>query len=275
LNSTLYGTASYAVTTSYSLQSSTASYTTAVSINTSSYSITTISSSTTLTASAVTGLFYGPNSSIGYISSNIYIGAPNIFASLVTGTTFNGIMLSPILINKPCTLTTMSIVGGSGGTLTASLGIYSNSNTNNLPEFLIASGTLRTGAVTGPSTFHVSNFTPITLNANSVYWIAFLPNATTVGGISNWKWLYGSDGSTFYTLNPLLNTKLSYNTSSINGFPAWSIRTGSNPVAAGPYLPLTASQDTGSYSLPAASGTGTGGGFGSACILPVLKVTYP
>jgi hypothetical protein len=184
-------------------------------------------------------------------------------------------MLTPILINRPCTLTTMSITGGAFGAVTASFGIYSNSSTTNLPEYLLASGSLRTGTVVAPTVFHVSNFSPITLNANTVYWVAFMPTATTVGGVTNWRYFYTTNQLDYLSFNPLLYARLSTTTSSISNYPAWAIRSGSNPTSAGPFLPATASQNTGSYTLPAAAGTGgTAVGGGNVCILPVLKVTY-
>lgn len=260
------GTASYVLTSSYSENSATSSYTSATTISTSSYTLYSVSSSIAATTSYVAGLYYGPNANIGYLSPNIHIGSPNNFAATTTGTTYNGIMLTPILINKPCTLTTMSIVGGAAGAVTASFGIYSNSNTTNLPEYLLTSGSLRT-STGGPAVFHISNFSTIPLNANTVYWVAFLPSTTgVVGGISNWRWLTATAPARYIAINPLLHARVSYNTASLSGLPNWAIRTGSNPTSAGPFLPSTCSQDTGSYSLPVSVAL--------PCLLPILKVTY-
>lgn len=261
------GTASYVLTSAYSENSAESLYTSATSIETSSYTLYSVSSSIAYTASSVTGLYYGPNSNIAVLSPNIHLGNPNFTQSVNTGVTYNGIMLTPILINKPCTLTTMSITGASGGNVTASLGLYSNSSTTNLPEYLLASGFIRTGTSLQPAVYNVNTFSPISLNVNTVYWVAFVTSANTLGGITNWRWFFSNNQASYFAINPLLYSRVSYNTASLTGLPVWAIRTGSSPTSAGPFLPLTASQDTGSYTLPVAAS--------NPCILPVLRVTYP
>lgn len=265
ITASFFGTASYVITSSYSLSSATASYTVATSIASSSYALTTVSASIASTASTVNGLFFGPTQNIGALSPSIYIGSPpNANASVATAS-YNGALLAPILINKPCTLVTMSIVGGANNNTTCSFGLYSNSTSLNIPEFLLAEGILRTGATTNPTVYNVSNFTPIKLQANTVYWVAFLSNAAA--GNTAFRFFGALSGSNFMSLNPLLGNTLSVSASNIV-FPNWCLRSGSVPPAGSVVaLAPTASQDTGSYSLPAA--------FGQVSILPVLRVTYP
>ena len=264
ITASFFGTASYVVTSSYSLLSATASYTAITSVASSSYALTTVSASIAQTASTVNGLFFEPTQGIGALSPNTYLGAPNTIQIIVTSSV-NGTLLTPIIINKPCTLVTMSIVGGTSNNTTCSFGLYSNSTSSNLPQFLLAEGILRSAAVTGPAVFNVSNFTPVKLQANTVYWVAFLSNATT---FTTFRYLFhGTTG--FISYNPLLGNMMSVTASNIVA-PHWCIRSGSIP---GPgeitALATTASQDTGSY-----------GFVGSAIInnpvvLPVLRVTYP
>jgi hypothetical protein len=263
ITGSLFGTASYVITSSYSLSSATASYTLATSIDSSSYSLTTVSASLASTASTVNGLYYGPTQNIGYLSPNTYLGscvAAGNFAVVNATTVFNGTFLTPILINKPCTLVTMSIVGGTSNNTTCSFGLYTNSTSSNLPEYLLAEGVLRSAAVTGPAIFNVSNFTPIKLQANTVYWIAFLTNAP--GGNTAFKFLNGTIGQNFMSINPLLGNMMSVSASNIV-YPHFCIRSGSVGVG----LAVTASKDTGSYGFMASAT--------SICILPTLKVTYP
>lgn len=262
ITASFFGTASYVITSSYSLSSATASYTVATSIDSSSYALTTVSASLAQTASTVNGLFFGPTQNIGVLSPNMYIGSiPSTNGNNVVSatTTYNGTFLTPIVINKPCTLVTMSIVGGASANTTCSFGLYTNSTSSNLPQFLLAEGILRTGAQTNPTVYNVSNFTPVKLQANTVYWVAFLTN----GGVNtNFRFYRGLQGDSFTALNPLLGNMMSVSASNIV-FPHWCIRSGSIGLSLAP----TASQDTGSYGLMAASS--------SAAILPVLRVTYP
>jgi hypothetical protein len=196
----------------------------------------------------------------------MYIGSPpNANASVATAS-YNGALLAPILINKPCTLVTMSIVGGASNNTTCSFGLYSNSTSLNVPQFLLAEGILRTGATTTPTVYNVSNFTPVKLQANTVYWVAFLTNGLT-NGLSAFRFFSALSGSNFISLNPLLGNTMSVSASNVV-YPYWCIRSGSNP-AVGSVVALspTASQDTGSYSLPV--------GFGQTAIMPTLRITYP
>lgn len=264
ITASFFGTASYVVTSSYSLSSATASYTVATSIDSSSYALTTVSASLALTASTVNGLFFGPTQNIGVLSPNIYIGSPPNAVTIVATSSYNGTFLTPILINKPCTLVTMSIVGASANA-TCSFGLYSNSTSSNIPQFLLAEGILRIPATTTPTIYNVSNFTPIRLQANTVYWVAFLNNA--VGGSTAFRFFNAANSQNFISLNPLLGNTMSVSASNIV-YPNWCIRSGSIPVQGSVVaLAPTASQDTGSYSLMAAST--------QPAILPVLRVTYP
>lgn len=264
ITGSFFGTASYVITSSYSLSSATASYTVATSIDSSSYALTTVSASVALTSSTVNGLFFGPTQGIGALSPNTYLGAPNTIQIIATSS-INGTLLTPIIINKPCTLVTMSIVGGTSNNTTCSFGLYSNSTSSNLPQFLLAEGILRSAAVAGPAVFNVSNFTPVKLQANTVYWVAFLSNGTA---FTTFRYLYhGTNG--FLSYNPLLGNMMSVSASNVAA-PHWCIRSGSIP---GPgvitALATTASQDTGSYGFVGSVITS------ASVILPVLRVTYP
>ena len=267
ITGSFFGTASYVITSSYSLSSATASYTAVTSIDSSSYALTTVSASIASTASAVDGLFFGPTQNIGALSPNIYIGSPPNANNVVLTSSYNGTFLTPILINKPCTLVTMSIVGGATANTTCSFGLYSNSTSSNIPQFLLAEGVLRTGATTTPTIYNVNNFTPIKLQANTVYWVAFLTNGGTAAGFTNFRFFSGANNQNFISVNPLLGNAMSVSASNIV-YPNWCIRSGSIPqVGSAIILAPTASQDTGSYSTMAAAT--------QPAILPVLRVTYP
>jgi len=265
ITGSFFGTASYVITSSYSLSSATASYTIANSIDSSSYALTTVSASNASTASVVNGLFFGPTQNIGALSPNIYIGSPPNANNIVATSSYNGTFLTPIIINKPCTLVTMSIVGGASNNTTCSFGLYTNSTSLNIPQFLLAEGILRTAATTTPTVYNVSNFTPVALQANTVYWVAFLTSAA--GGNTSFRFFGALSGSNFMSLNPLLGNTMSVSSSNIV-YPNWCLRSGSIPPAGSTIaLAPTASQSTGSYGFINA--------FGQMAILPVLRVTYP
>jgi hypothetical protein len=262
ITGSLFGTASYVNTSSYSLTSGNTLYTYATTADSASYSLTSVTAGLAQTTSFVNGLYYGPNSSIGYLSPNIYIGTtPSVGGfNIVVTSSYNGTFLTPILINKPCTLVTMSIAGGASNNTTCSIGLYSNSTTLNLPEYLLAEGTFRSSVLTTPRIFHTSNFTPVKLLANTVYWVAFLTNAA--GAFTAFRFLFDSTFVNLYSFNPLLGNRISTGAAGIIS-PHWCIRSGSIGVG----LAATASQATSSYGFIALSQ--------SCAVLPVLKVTYP
>lgn len=273
ITASFFGTASYVITSSYSLSSATASYTVATSIASSSYALTTVSASIAQTASTVNGLFFGPTQNIGFLSPNIYIGSATNNGAIQSTGSYAGTLLTPIMINKPCTLVTMSIVGAASSNTTCSLGIYTNSTASNLPEYLLAEGILRSAAVgsgAAPVVFNVSNFTPIKLQANTVYWVAFLANAT--GAFTRFIYMGANYAANVNNsiINPLLGNRISVSASVIA--PHWCIRSGSfNPiVGTAVSLAPTASQSTSSYSVPTVDTTPI-----TPLYLPVLKVTYP
>ena len=120
-----FGTASYIITASYVLNSDTASYTSTISVLSSSYAESSTSSSYSYTASVAINPTYAPTNGVGYISPNIYFGSPQVLSN-AGNASFNGLLLSPVLITKTCTFTTMSAFGGSAaGTPSCSLALYS------------------------------------------------------------------------------------------------------------------------------------------------------
>lgn len=256
INGPLYITSSYVNTASYVINTLTASYTNINIINSSSYSQTSISSSYTYTASVAVNPQYGPTPEIGYISPNIYAGKTSIFGVAGAGT-FGGVLMSPVLINRNCTLTTMSIAGGSNsGTTTAICAIYSNNSTTNLPEYLLTTGSLTTSNVTACETIHSTAFAPINLIANRIYWVAFR-------GTANYKWAYYASNGYGTSVNPLLGPRISTVAGSTIYQPINCIRSGSLSYTL--TFSATASQSTGSYLLTNVT---------NPPILPVLKVTY-
>lgn len=267
ITGSFFGTASNVLTASYTLQALTASYTAANLINSSSFSTTAVSASVALTASTVNGLFFGPTQNIGQLSPNIYLGSA-ISNNIVSTGSYNGTLLTPIIINKPCTLVTMSIAGGGASTnTTCSFGLYTNSTSSNLPEFLLAQGTIRPASTSTPTVYSASNFTPVKLQANTVYWVAFLTNGGSVSTFTNFRFLFGGAGQNFISYNPLLGYRTSVTTSVIVD-PYWCISSGSTPqVGTSVLLALTASQNSGSYANISANT--------SPAVLPVLRVTYP
>jgi hypothetical protein len=249
--------ASYVTTSSYVVNAETASYTTIDSIPTSSYSIFAISSSISNTASIAQGPVYAPTQGIGYVSPNFYMGTAN---AIVTATTVNypGVLYSPFIATRTYTATTMSIVGTSAaGTIISRGAIYSNQGAStSLPQYLLSQ--VSASVPVNSSTLqviHMPLVTPITLQANNVYWIAFAPP-------SNYRFAYGSATAFMTTANPLLGPLYSLITNGTFNFTNL-ISSGS---ALGATFVTTASQAIADYRLSPAQQL--------PIILPVLKVTY-
>lgn len=258
--------ASYVYTASYTINSNVGVYLTGNSAETASYSITANSSSIVNTSSTVTGLRYGPTSGIGIISPNYNVGSAFVgnFATLTAAAGPSGIMYIPFIVNKTCTLTTMSIAGGSTATVTVHFGIYSHSTSSMLPQYLLASGS-STFNNAGPIYIDAIPNKSVTLEAGNVYWAAF-------SGATSFKWVYSLNNYSFQNYNPILQVITSTTTGS-RLFPPSYIRSGS---VYGLILPDTASQISTqyNYSSPLAAGT-TSTNAVYTVLLPVLKIKYP
>jgi len=269
-----FGTSSYVITASYVLNSSTASYTATTSSASSSYATTTLSASVAQTASIMLNPSYGPTPGIGVISPNIStlfpLGGTAGTTVITSSISQGGTLLFPFMVYKNCTLVTMSMLGGTANNTTASIGLYSNS-TNSLPEYLLATATIRVATGnTNISLYTASNFTPLKLNANTVYWVGYTSNAA--GPFYNWRpafWLT----NTSPTYNPLLGYSIAVSGSGspINFmYSMWCIRSGSYSTT----LAVTASQSTSSYFPP--SGAYLSPGVNQYVLTaPYLSVTYP
>jgi hypothetical protein len=269
-----FGTSSYVITASYSLRSDLTINTTAISIGSASYARNVVSSSVAITASVMLNPSYGPTPGIGYISPNIAMlsgfASTTPYTIAQVNASVGGPLMFPFIVNKDCTLVTMSMLGGVANFTTASVGVYSNS-TNGLPEFLLALGTIRSASLNNTvQLYHASNFTPIKLYANNVYWAAYTSNV--LGGFYTWRpaqW----PANTCNSYNPLLGYAVVVSGSGTLAnfmYPMWCLKSGSG----GTTLALTASQSTSSYSPP----SGAYGAFGnivSALAAPYLRVTYP
>lgn len=256
ITGSLHVTASFVYTSSYTINAATASYTTITLADSASYSTNALTSSLSNTASYTLGPNYAPTVGIGYINPNIYIGDFNGFGTAAT-TAFGGVLFTPVVINKNCTLTTMSIAGGGSAGVTASCGIYSNNPTTNLPEYRLTSGTIESISTTC-QLIHSKNLTSINLKADTTYWVAF-------SGHTNFRWTFSNINVYGMCYNPILGTRISTIAGSQIVHTVSFIRSGSQAFSLA--LAATCSQDTGSYFLNAGSYTNTP-------VLPVLKVTY-
>jgi hypothetical protein len=268
-----FGTSSYVVTASYALNSDTASYTTTTSVLSASYATIATSASIAQTASIALNPSYGPTPGIGYITPNILMNNPflqtNGLIIATSSATLGGTLMFPFMINKDCTLVTMSLLGGTqSNNVTCSIGIYSNS-INSLPEYLIVSGTIKTGSANAVALlYNSSDFTPTKLYANNIYWVAQTSNAA--GAFYSWR-----PAQFLFAVAPSYNPLLGYSiVTSGSGapqnflYPMWCIRSGSFSAT----LATTASQSTSSYFPPSGS---YGGNIGVQLTAPYLKVTYP
>lgn len=256
LNS-VFGTASYVSTASYSIISLTASYTTANLADTSSYSSTAITAGFAETSSFSINPLYAPTIGVGYISPTIYLGAPE--SAISNNAAFTGTMFAPFIVNRPVTVTTMSHASSaSSGTGIIAMGIYSNS-TNNLPNLLLVSGSASTTS-TSPVILNYSLPTPLRLSTNTIYWLACNANNTM-------RFYYANNLGNMSVYNQFLGNKFSTTTAGI--YPVHCLRSGSNINAT---LPPSASQVSTTYTF-----IGTTAGANLAIVpptLPVMKVTY-
>ena len=257
ITGSLFVTASFVYTSSYTDNAATASYTTVILADSASYSTNALTASLANTASYSIGPVYAPTQNIGYINPNIYIGVPSGFGTLSTANA-GGVLFTPVTINKNCTLTTMSIAGGGAAGMTASCALYSNNSTTNLPEYRLTSGTIESSISTPAQLIHFKNLNSIELIANTTYWVAF-------SGHASFRWVYTATNVYGIGYNPLLGTRISTVANSTIAHTVPFIRSGSQAYSLA--LSATCSQDTGSYFLNAGSFTNTP-------VLPCLKVTY-
>ncbi len=262
-----FGTSSYVVTSSYSINSGNTLYTDATNIATASYATTAVTASVALTASIMRNPGYGPTQGIGWISPNITL-LGGVGSTTATTNTFTSSFayggFYPFMVNKDCTVVTMSMLGATGtNNTTCSLAIYSNS-TSSLPEYLLVTGSIRIATSnTTVLLYNASNFTPIKLYANNVYWIAY--TSTIAGGVYHWRpAFYLPNTSPSY--NPLLGYAISTSGSTLTNFisPLACIKSASYIST----FPATASQQTASY-VP------TSGSYVNQFIQPFIRVTYP
>jgi hypothetical protein len=173
----LYGntnTASYAVSSSVSINAATASY--VVSVISSSYTSYAETASYSQTASVYAKPSYSPTPGIGYIS-------PSLCFSEVTGAYMStvgldNIILSPFLTHKDCTIATIGLSfasTSSGVTTTAKIGIYTDSG-NMLPKDLLNNQSFGVITTTSSSMQYLESDPPLlttfNLNAKTIYWIA-------------------------------------------------------------------------------------------------------
>lgn len=250
IQSSVIGTASYADTSSYAINSQTSSYTTTSQTPSSSYSINSISSSIAYTASIVTDLGIGINSTISFLNPNVYLGQYTTTtrkidaAGLLTG----GVMFSPIRIPKTCTCASMSVIF-QGATGRCFLGLYTNGTGSNLPEYRIIHGLTQTGSATHTNSF-VTQSIAVTLYKDEVYWCAMALS----GGASIPQ--SGGDPNFNYGFNPVFGTRFI----STTGLSNWNsagyqiLRSGSANLTAENYLlPLTCSQNITQYNTGSVS----------------------
>lgn len=267
-----FGTSSFVTTASYSLKSDITANTSATIIDSASYATTVVSASVAITASTMLNPSYGPTPGIGYISPNIGMLSALSTTYLIAqaNASLGGPLMFPFMVNKDCTLVTMSMLGGVSNNATASVGVYSNS-TNGLPEYLLALGTIRSASLnTNIGLYHATNFTPIKLYANNVYWAAFTSNV--ISGFYTWRpaqWPLNTCNS----YNPLLGYAVVVSGSGTLAnfmYPMWCLKSGSG----GTTLATTASQSTSSYSPPSGA-YGAPGNVTAPLAAPYFRVTYP
>jgi hypothetical protein len=269
IQSSVIGTASYADTSSYTINSLTSSYTTTSQTPSSSYSINSISSSISYTASIVTDLGVGVNSTISFLNPNVYFGQYTTTTRKIdnSGLSVGGVLFSPIQILKTCTCASMSIIF-TGATGRCFLGLYTNGTGSNLPEYRIIHGLTQTGSATHTNSF-VTQSTAATLYKDEVYWCAMALS----GGASIPS--SGGDGNFNYGFNPVFGTRFTsaVGLSSWNGVGYQILRSGSaNLTTANYILPLTCSQNITQYNTGSFIGTVPVSIYN--ILMPSLKIQY-
>jgi hypothetical protein len=276
IESTVIGTASFSLTSSYSDYSLTSSYTTTSQTISSSYSINSISSSVAISTSVLQNIGVGINSTTGLINPNIYLGQYTAGANKTTGTGVltGGALFSPIRIMKTCTCASMSVMFlGTVNSSSCFIGLYTNGTSSNLPEYRIMHGeTSKSTSATVYNNYFMSQSTAVTLYKDQVYWVAMsLSGTVTTIPYS------GGEGTLNYGFNSVLGSRffssLGLTISSFNGASFQIIRSGSTNLNTANYdLPLTCSQNLSQYN--------TGSVFSSVPVsvyniqMPSLKIQY-
>jgi hypothetical protein len=276
IQSSVIGTASYADTSSYTDNSLTSSYTTTSQTLSSSYSINSISSSIAYTASIVTDLGVGVNSTISFLNPNVYFGqyTTGHTKGSNTGLLVGGALFSPIRIQKTCTCASMSaIFFGTVNSSSCFVALYTNGTSSNLPEYRIIHGeTSKSTSTTVYNNYFTSQSTPVTLYKDEIYWVAMsLSGASAATTIPS----SGGEGNFNYGFNPVLGTRFI----SPAGLQNWNsvgyqiLRSGSTNLTTDNYtLPLTCSQDIAQYN----TGSSISGVPVSIynILMPSLKIQY-
>lgn len=249
IQSSIIGTASYVETSSYAINSLTSSYTATSQTPSSSYSINSVSSSIAYTASIVTDLGVGINSTISFLNPNIYFGqyTTGVNKNSNTGLSAGGVLFSPIRIPKTCTCASMSVIFAS--TVNSSscfVALYTNGTSSNLPEYRIIHGeTTKNTSTAVYNNYFTSQSTAVTLYKDEIYWVAMSLSGTATTIPSS-----GADGNFNYGFNPVFGTRF---VSSL-GLQNWNsvgyqiLRSGSANLNTANYtLPLTCSQNITQY----------------------------
>jgi hypothetical protein len=193
----LYGTittASYALSSSNSINAATAS--SVVSVVSSSYSTFAVTSSYSTTASVYAKPAYTPTPGLGYISPCWCF--TEVTGGYISTTGLDNIILSPFLVHKDCKISTIGLSlasTSSGVTTTAKIGIYTD-NGAMLPNTLLNNQSF--GVVTASSnTIQYAEIDPpllttFNLSAKTIYWVAVvgdnalrLPVPTVNNGLYN------------------------------------------------------------------------------------------
>ena len=173
----LYGTtntASYAVSSSISVNAETASY--VVSVISSSYTSYAETASYAVTASVYAKPEYTTTPGIGYISPSWCFF--EVTGSYMSTVGLDNIILSPVLIHKDCTISTIGLSFASTSSLvttTAKIGIYTD-NGSMLPNTLLNNQSFGS-LTTNSSSMQYKELDPPLLTtfrllAKNIYWIA-------------------------------------------------------------------------------------------------------
>lgn len=275
IQSSVIGTASYADTSSYTINSLTSSYTTTSQTPSSSYSINSISSSIAYTASIVTDLGIGINSTISFLNPNVYFGQYTAGANKPSnGPLVGGALFSPIRIPKTCTCASMSaIFFGTINSSSCFVALYTNGTSSNLPEYRIIHGeTSKSTSTTVYNNYFTSQSTPVTLYKDEIYWVAMSLSGTVTNIPQS-----GADPNFNYGFNPVFGSRFasSLGLLSWNGAGYKILRSGSANLTTANYtLPLTCSQDITQYNTGSIVGGVNIPVSVYNIIMPSLKIQY-
>lgn len=251
--------ASYSITASYSLNTATASY--VVSAISASYSNYAVTSSYAATASVRLQPSYAPT-----IGLQTYIG-PYLCATETTVTSLSSqvgldrIVVTPILINRDCTLIGMGVSlasTSSGVTTNARLGLYSD-NGSMLPDTLISD--LTYVSTTSASAQYKELGCNIPLKAKTIYWVA-------VSGDNALRLPIPTFNNAL--LNPLLGYQMSSSGISANGNNICVLNISNyvtQSVGSNTNLPSSLSQIASTYTVASYLSA-------SSYIGPILNVSY-